>query len=95
MHTLHIEHPVGDFAVWKAAFDSFSDARHRAGVRQYRVQRPDDDSRYVSLDLDFDSVADAEAFLDFLRTRVWSSPEASPGLAGTPRTRILSLVETG
>jgi hypothetical protein len=36
----------------------------------------------------------AEAFAEFLRQRVWSSPVSSPGLAGTPQTRILDLVQS-
>ena len=35
----------------------------------------------------------AERFLGFLETTVWASRETSPGLAGTPRTRILEPVD--
>jgi hypothetical protein len=42
------------------------------------------DPRHVVVDLDFDSPAEAAAFLEFLQTRVWSSPENSPTLAGDP-----------
>jgi hypothetical protein len=31
MATLHIEHAITDFAVWRTAFDRFADARDRAG----------------------------------------------------------------
>lgn len=51
-----------------------------------------DDDRYIYIDLDFDTVAEAAAFKEFLETNVWSSTEASPGLAGTPTARILSEV---
>jgi hypothetical protein len=30
--TLHVEHPITDFAAWKAAFDRFADKRADAGV---------------------------------------------------------------
>ncbi|MBC9718935.1 hypothetical protein H9Y04_41055 [Streptomyces sp. TRM66268-LWL] len=93
MPTLHIEHPITDFATWKAAFDGFAAARADAGVRRHRVQRPVDDPAYIVVDLDFDEVADAERFLGFLRSRVWASPENAPALAGTPRTRILETAE--
>jgi hypothetical protein len=93
MPTLHIEHPITDFATWKTAFDRFAAARSDAGVRRHRVQRPVDDPAYVVVDLDFDEVADAERFLGFLRSRVWASPENAPALAGTPRTRILETAE--
>lgn len=47
------------------------------------------DPHYIVLDLDFDNPAKAAAFLEFMQTRVWSSPENSPALAGDPRTAIL------
>jgi len=90
MPTLHIEHPITDFETWSAAFNRFGDARRQAGVRSYRVQRPVDDPNYVLVDLDFDTTDAAEAFLGFLTTTVWATPENSPALAGTPRTRILA-----
>jgi len=31
--------------------------------------------------------------LEFLRTKVWSSPHSAPALASTPQTRILDLCE--
>jgi len=89
MATLHIEHPITDFTVWKAAFDGFAEARRAAGVRAERVQRPVTDPAYVVVDLDFDNPDAAQRFLDFLRSAVWSSRDASPALAGTPRTAIL------
>jgi hypothetical protein len=73
MATLHIEHPISDFGTWKAAFDRFAEARARSGVRGHRILRPVDDACYVVVDLDFQTVAEAEGFLDFLRTRVWTS----------------------
>ncbi|MDJ0345359.1 hypothetical protein QMK19_21170 [Streptomyces sp. H10-C2] len=70
MCTLHIEHAITDFAVWKGAFDRFAPVRKEAGVRRYRVQRPVDDPAYVVVGLDFDTAEQAEEFLGFLRTRV-------------------------
>lgn len=89
MPTLHIEHPVTDIETWTAAFGRFAAVRAGAGVRAERVLRPIDDPRYIVVDLDFDAVEEAEAFLGFLRTAVWSNPESAPALAGTPRTAIL------
>ena len=94
MSTLHIEHPISDFTTWKAAFDRFAPVRLQSGVRGHRIQRPVSDPRYIVLDLDFDNPAKAAAFLEFLQTRVWSSPENSPALAGDPRTAILEPVES-
>jgi hypothetical protein len=89
MYTLHIEHPITDFDAWQAAFARFAPLRLAAGVRAHTVRRPVDDPRYVSVDLEFDTAARAEAFLQTLRSRVWANPADSPALAGDPITRIL------
>jgi hypothetical protein len=94
MSTLHIEHPISDFTTWKAAFDQFAPVRLQSGVRSHRIQRPVSDPSYIVLDLDFDGPAEAAAFLEFLQTRVWSSPENSPALSGDVRTAILEPVES-
>lgn len=88
MATLHIEHPITDFGTWNAAFARFASARQQAGVRQQRVQQPVDDPAYVVIDLDFDTVAEAERFLAFLHTSIWGASQNSPALAGTPQARI-------
>jgi hypothetical protein len=61
MPTLHIEHPITDFATWKAAFDRFAPAREASGVLHHRIQRPIDDPRYIVIYLDFDTDAEAKA----------------------------------
>lgn len=92
MTTLHIEHPITDIGVWRTAFDRFAERRVQAGVRAERVQQPVDDDHYVVVDLDFGTRDQAERFLGFLESTVWASRDASPALAGTPRTRILEPV---
>jgi hypothetical protein len=94
MTTLRIEHAIHDFETWQKAFDGFAEARTRAGVRSLAIRRPVDDPKYLLLDLEFDTAGQAEAFAEFLRRRVWSAPASSPGLAGTPQTRILDLVQS-
>jgi hypothetical protein len=89
MPTLHIEHPITDFATWSAAFDGFAEARRSAGVRAHRVQQPIDDAAYVVIDLDFDTTAEAQRFREFLTTQIWARSENSPALAGAPTTMIL------
>lgn len=89
MATLHIEHPITEFDTWSAAFDRFSQARADGGVLAARVYRPVDDDRYVLIDLDFGTIEQAQRFQQFLRTRIWSTPDNAPGLAGRPVTRIL------
>jgi hypothetical protein len=92
MRTLHIEHPITDLETWVAAFNRFADARRGAGVRAERVQRPIDNPSYVVIDLDFDTTEEAGAFLGFLENQVWKTRANSPGLAGTPETKILEPV---
>ncbi len=89
MTTLHIEHRIVDFDLWNSAFERFAGFREQAGVRRQSVQRPVGDPNYVVIDLEFDGVPEAEKFLDFLNTTVWSTPENSPALLGKPETKIL------
>lgn len=91
MPTLQIEHATSDFDIWKQAFDADPVRREESGVRRYRVFRPIDDPSYVKIDLDFDSVGDAEAFRAALQD-LWGSSRAAPALAGTPKTRIVEEV---
>jgi len=91
MVTLRIEHAIHDYDTWQRAFDSFTDARAKAGVRRYAIRQPADDQKFLTLDLEFDSAGQAEAFAAFLHSSVWSSPESSPALAGRPQTQILDM----
>ena len=90
MATLHIEHAITDLPTWLGAFGRFGEARAGAGVRRTRIHQPVDDDRYIYVQLDFDDVEAATAFLGFLRGVVWTSPEMSPGLAGSPTGRVLN-----
>jgi hypothetical protein len=76
------------------AFARFGAARPKAGVRAHRVRQPLDDDHYIHVDLDFGSIEEALAFQESLETTVWASPEASPALGRTPRTRVLADVDT-
>ncbi len=92
MHVVQIEHAVRDFDTWKAAFDSDPAHREASGVRRYQVLRPTDDPRYVAVDLEFESLAAAEAFKVALEG-VWRSPQALAALGGAPKARIVDIVE--
>ena len=89
MATLHIEHGITDFQTWKAAFDRFAEKRQQAGVIAHRIHQPYDNAAYVVLQLDFQTVEQAQAFQQFLESRVWSTIANSPGLVGNPRARVL------
>jgi hypothetical protein len=95
MATLHIEHPIVDFDLWRSAFDRFAGFREESGVRAQRIGRPVDQPKYVVVELDFDTATEAEGFLRFLRANVWSSPASAPALVGTPRTMILEPADGG
>lgn len=56
------------------------------------MRRPLDDPAYV-VDLGFAEPEQAERFLGFLTTQVWTEPANSPALAGRPRTRLLTVEE--
>ena len=93
MNTLCIEHPITDFGVWSTAFGRFAEARTQAGVRAERVFQPVEDPEFVMVELDFDTVGAAQAFLRFLTTKVWAVPDNAPALSGAPRTRILERLQ--
>ncbi len=95
MVTLRIEHAIHDYDTWQQAFDGFTDARANAGVRRYTIRQPADDPKFLTLDLEFDTAGQAEAFAGFLHNHVWSSPESSPALAGKPRTQVLDQRRAG
>ncbi len=89
MPTLHIEHPISDLDTWLGAFGRFEEARRGAGVIAQRVAHPVDDDKYIVVQLDFETTEGADNFKTFLETRIWTNPDASPALAGTPTARVL------
>jgi hypothetical protein len=91
MPTLRIEHQVPDYAGWKKAFDSDPAGRAQSGVRRYSILRGIDDPKYVMIDLEFDSQAEAEGLLAAMR-QVWSRVQGS--VIFEPHARIMETVET-
>jgi hypothetical protein len=91
MIVLHIEHKVANFDGWKQAFDSDPAGRERLKVRRYRILRDTDDLNFVVIELEFDTVSDAEALRAAMQT-VWGRVQGS--LIDSPHTRITELVET-
>ena len=91
--TLHIEHPVADFDVWKSTFDGFHDVRVDHGVRSYRVARGVEADSRVTIDLVFDDEDAASTFHRFLVENVWSRQQAAEVLTGRPSAVVLNLVE--
>jgi hypothetical protein len=92
MHTLRIEHAIGDYDIWKKAFDRDPARRRESGVRRYHVMRPSGDRHHVMIDLEFDTSSEAKAFLDAMQ-RVWRSRQAASALAGAVQASILETLE--
>jgi len=90
LHILRIEHSVPNFEGWKKVFDSDPVDRKKSGVRRYRISRPVDDPNFVTVDLEFETVKQAEALLAALRA-VWGRVEGK--VMTNPKTRILEMVE--
>lgn len=91
MIILQIEHAVPSFEGWKQAFDSDPVGRERSGVRRYRVLRPIDDPNFAIIELEFDTVAEAEGLLAAMRV-VWGRVQGS--IIESPQSRIVEIVET-
>lgn len=70
MIILHIEHSVADFDKWKASFATFEDFRQQSGVCRYQISRPVDNPNFAMIDLEFNSLAEAEALLEGVK-QVW------------------------
>lgn len=90
MCILRIEHPVPNYDGWKQAFDSDPVGREKSGVRRYQILRPIDNPNYVIIDLEFDTVSQAEALLAAMRV-VWDRVEGT--IMMDPKTRIVEAVE--
>jgi hypothetical protein len=91
MPVLRIEHAVPDFGGWKAAFDSDPADRKGSGVRRFQVFRSVEDPNYVLIDLEFDTLSEAEGLLTKMR-RVWSGD--GQRVMRNPQARIVETVET-
>jgi hypothetical protein len=90
MYMLRIEHPVVSYEGWKKAFDSDPVGRQKMGVRRYRILRPADDPNYVLIDLEFDTLSQAEALLAAIRS-VWGRVQGT--IMSDPQSRIVEAVE--
>ena len=90
MPIVRIEHAVPTFEKWKQTFDSDPADRKGSGVRRYTILRAQDDPNYVMIDLEFDSMGEAEAFVRTME-RIWGGP--GKAVMQNPRSRIVERVE--
>lgn len=91
MIILRIEHKVPNFEGWKKAFDNDPINRKQSGVSSYRIFQPKDDPNYVLIDLEFESLINAESTLTALH-KLWNSVEGK--VMVNPQTRILNVIES-
>jgi hypothetical protein len=91
MFVLQIEHPVPSFEGWKKSFDSDPVGRQKSGVRRYQILRPVDNSNYAIIELEFDTLGEAEALLSALLD-LWNRVEGT--VMTNPQYRIVQVVET-
>lgn len=90
MIILQIEHPVPDYAGWKNAFDSDPMDRKRSGVIRYKIFRQTDDPNYVLVELEMNSLDEANNLLVKLR-QLWKQVEGK--VITGPKGRIIKMVE--
>jgi hypothetical protein len=90
MLVVRIEHAVPIFEKWKQVFDSDPADRKGSGVRRYQILRAQDDPNLVMIDLEFETVGEAEAFVSRMR-RLWEGP--GKAVMQGPRARIVERVE--
>ena len=91
MPILRIQHAVPNFEGWKRAFESDPMDRKAAGVRRYHVHRSVADPNFVMIDLELDTLPEAERLLEKLRY-LWSGPGAS--VMRNPEAWIIETVES-
>jgi hypothetical protein len=91
MPILRIQHSVPSFEAWKRAYDSDPMDRKGSGVRRHHVYRSVADPDFVMIDLEFDTVAEAEKLLERLRG-LWKGPGGA--VMRSPEAWILETVES-
>jgi hypothetical protein len=91
MPVLRIQHSVASFDAWKRAFDSDPIDRKGSGVRRYQVHRSIADPNFVMIDLELDTIAEAEALLDKLHN-LWTGPAKS--VMQNPVAWVIETVES-
>ena len=91
MIILHIEHTVNNFDAWKASFDNYEEFRQKSGVRCYQVSRAIDNPNFAMIDLEFDSLNEAEALLAGVQ-QVWERVNGT--LIHNPQWRFSEVIQT-
>jgi len=91
MPILRVQHAVAAFDGWKRAFDNDPVGRKEGGVRRYQVLRCLAEPNLVMIDLEFETLSQAEAFADRLRA-LWSG--AAKAVTRDPQAWIVERIES-
>jgi hypothetical protein len=91
MILLHVEHATPNFEAWKTSFDSYAALRQQSSVRRYRIVRPIDNPNFAMIDLEFDSVGEAQSLLGAVQ-QLWQRVGGT--LIQDPQWRICEVAET-
>lgn len=91
MAILRVQHFVPAYDSWKRAFDDDPIDRRGGGVRRYQVLRSTADPEFVMIDLEFDSIEEAQAFLQKLYD-LWDGP--GKAVTRRPQAWIMESVES-
>ena len=91
MPTLVVTHVMRDFDAWKEMFESDPLGREASGVRRHRILRATDDPNDVTIELDFDTMGEAESLRGRLQ-EMWTTGGPRLGLE-SPKARVLDEVE--
>ena len=89
--TVHIENTIRDYASWQEAFDKFERFRADNGVRTYRICRRASNPNEITIDLEFGSPEEAEAFVPKL-LKIWGTPQSQEELISHGAPELLELV---
>lgn len=91
---IQIEHPVPDYDSWKKeGFDSDPIGREQSGVSGHRICQPVDKPNYVLIELEFNSLNEAEACLVRLRG-MWDRVQEKFQWRESPQARIVKVAES-
>jgi hypothetical protein len=91
MPVLRVQHAVPNYENWKRAFESDPMDRKAAGVRRYHVFRSIEDQNLVMIDLELDTIAEAETLLARLH-QLWAGPGGA--VMRNPQAWIVEKVES-
>jgi len=91
MPILHIQHSVPNFEGWRRAFESDPMDRKGSGVRRYHVYRSVSDQNFVMIELEFDTLLEAETLLGRLH-ELWAGPGGA--VMRNPEAWIVEAVES-